>query len=167
MLPGGVRPDGSLPTYGVDLAAPGAGVVSGGPRGTGHYLGGGVPVATAYAAGAVAAVRAAHPDDSPEDVVRRLTATAYPADIPQLDAYAAVTSVLGEPAGSDGPGDKAGAEPVTVRDTAATDRATGRATLFVLLGSAAVLAVLWAGFALSRARARGWRPAGAAGTTSD
>ncbi|MEU2413475.1 S8 family serine peptidase [Streptomyces sp. NPDC088922] len=165
MLPGGVRPDGSLPTDGVDLAAPGAGVVSGGPRGKGHYLGGGVPVATAYAAGAVAAVRAAHPDDSPEDVVRRLTATAYPADIPQLDAYAAVTSVLGEPAAA--ARDKHGAEPVTVRDTAATDRATGRATLFVLLGSAAVLAVLWAGFALSRARARGWRPAGAAGTTSD
>ena len=126
MLPGGVRPDGSLPTDGVDLAAPGAGVVSGGPRGKGHYLGGGVPVAT---------------------------------------AYAAVTSVLGEPAAA--ARDKHGAEPVTVRDTAATDRATGRATLFVLLGSAAVLAVLWAGFALSRARARGWRPAGAAGTTTD
>ncbi|MEU1212136.1 S8 family serine peptidase [Streptomyces sp. NPDC005791] len=164
MLPGGVRPDGSLPTGGIDLAAPGAGVVSGGPRGTGHYLGGGVPVATAYAAGAAAAVRAAHPDDSPDDVVRRLTATAYPADIPQLDAYAAVTAVIGDSATSVGA--ERAAEPVTVRDTSGADRATGRATLFVLLGSAAVLAVLWAGFALSRARARGWRPAGAAGTAS-
>ncbi|MBM7440558.1 S8 family serine peptidase [Streptomyces sp. HB132] len=164
MLPGGARPEGSLPTDGVDLAAPGAGVVSGGPRGTGHYLGGGVQVATAYAAGAAAAVRAAHPDASPDDVIRRLTATAYPADIPQLDAYAAVTTVLGAAASA---GDKDAAEPVTVRDTSAADRATGRATLFVLLGSAAVLAVLWAGFALSRARARGWRPAGAAGTASD
>ncbi|QNE78956.1 S8 family serine peptidase [Streptomyces finlayi] len=160
MLPGGARPDGSLPTEGIDVAAPGAGVVSGGPRGEGHYLGGGVPVATAYAAGAAAAVRAVHPDDSPEDVVRRLTATAYPADIPQLDAYAAVTTVLGDPAASVGV--ERPAEPVNVRETSAADRATGRATLFVLLGSAGVLAVLWAGFALSRARARGWRPAGTA-----
>ncbi|TGZ02560.1 serine protease, partial [Streptomyces rhizosphaericola] len=53
------------------------------------------------------------------------------------------------------------AEPVAVRDTSGTDRATGRAVLFVLLGSAGVLSLLWAGFALSRARSRGWRPAGA------
>ncbi|MGW4234068.1 S8 family serine peptidase [Streptomyces sp. NPDC004980] len=162
MLPGGTRPDGSLPTDGIDLAAPGAGVVSGGPRGEGHYLGAGVPVATAYAAGAAAAVRAAHPDDSPDDVIRRLTATAYPADIPQLDAYAAVTTVLGDSAAPAGA--EPAADPVTVRDTSVADRAAGRAVLFVLLGSAAVLAVLWAVFAFSRARARGWRPAGAGGT---
>ncbi|MCX4679465.1 S8 family serine peptidase [Streptomyces sp. NBC_01433] len=159
MLPGGARPDGSLPTRGIDLAAPGAGVVSGGPRGEGHYLGGGAAVATAYAAGAAAVVRAAHPDDSPDAVIRRLTATAYPADIPQLDAYAAVTTVLGDSAAPARA--ESAADPVTVRDTSAADRATGRATLFVLLGSAAVLAVLWGTFALSRARARGWRPAGA------
>ncbi|MFI2782374.1 S8 family serine peptidase [Streptomyces sp. ALB3] len=165
MLPGGARPDGSVPTGGIDLAAPGAGVVSGGPRGDGHYLGGGVAVATAYAAGAAALVRAAHPDESPDDVVRRLTATAYPADIPQLDAYAAVTTVLGAPAGA--PGAERATDPVTVRDTSAADRATGRATLFVLLGSAAVLSVLWAGFAFSRARARGWRPADAGGARTE
>ncbi|MER6237183.1 MULTISPECIES: S8 family serine peptidase [Streptomyces] len=158
MLPGGTRPDSSLPTDGIDLAAPGAGVVSGGPSGDGHYLGGGAAVATAYAAGAAAAVRATRPDDSPEAVVRRLTSTAYPADIPQLDAYAAVTAVLGDSGTSSGA--ERAADPVTVRDTSATDRATGRATLFVLIGSAGVLAALWAGFALSRARARGWRPAG-------
>lgn len=163
MLPGGTRPDGALPTGTVDLAAPGAGVVSGGPRGKGHYLGGGTAVATAYAAGAVAAVRATHPDDPADAVTRRLTATAYPADIPQLDAYAAVTTVLGDSAAPAAGAERA-AEPVAVRDTSATDRATGRATLFVLLGSAGVLSLLWAGFALSRARARGWRPAGA-GTT--
>ncbi|MGW7365243.1 S8 family serine peptidase [Streptomyces sp. NPDC054841] len=162
MLPGGARPDGSLPTDGIDLAVPGAGVVSGGPRGDGHYLGGGASVATAYAAGAAAVVRAVRPDESPDAVTRRLTATAYPADIPQLDPYAAVTTVLGDSGASAGA--ERAADPVTVRDTSAADRATSRATLVVLLGSAAGLAVLWAGFAFSRARARGWRPAGAGGT---
>ncbi|UCA50603.1 S8 family serine peptidase [Streptomyces sp. WA6-1-16] len=160
MLPAGARPDAALPTEGIDLAAPGAGVVSGGPRGKGHYLGGGVAVATAYAAGAAAAVRATHPEASADAVTRRLTATAYPADIPQLDAYAAVTTVLGD-AGAPVGGAERAAEPVVVRDTSDTDRATGRAVLFVLLGSAGVLSLLWAGFALTRARARGWRPAGA------
>ncbi|MER5942402.1 S8 family serine peptidase [Streptomyces sp. NPDC001928] len=165
MLPGGVRPDSALPTTGIDLAAPGAGVVSGGPRGDGHYLGAGASVAAAYAAGAAAVVLAAHPDDSPDAVTHRLTATAYPADIPQLDAYAAVTTVLGDSGASAG-GERA-AEPVSVRDTSAADRATGRATLFVILGSAAVLTVLWAAFTLPRARARGWRPAGTGGTQED
>ncbi|CAL9441793.1 S8 family serine peptidase [Streptomyces sp. enrichment culture] len=158
MLPGGARPGDALPTDGVDLAAPGAGVVSGGPRGDGHYLGAGASVAAAYTAGAAAVVRAARPDDTPQQIVHRLTATAYPADIPQLDAYAAVTTVLGD---ADAPArSRTAAGPVRVRDTAAADRATDRATVFVLLGTAGVLAVLWAVVAVPRARARGWRPAG-------
>ncbi|KUL71233.1 MULTISPECIES: S8 family serine peptidase [unclassified Streptomyces] len=167
MLPGGLRPERALPTTGIDLAAPGAGVVSGGPRGDGHYLGAGASVAAAFAAGAAAVVRAAHPDDSPEAVNHRLTATAYPAGIPQLDAYAAVTTVLGD-AEAPAAGDHA-AERVVVRDTSDADSATDRATLLVLLGSGAVLAVLWAAFALPRARARGWRPAraGDGGATRD
>ncbi|MFE7030942.1 S8 family serine peptidase [Streptomyces sp. NPDC057621] len=159
MLPAGVRPDNALATTGVDLVAPGAGVVSGGPRGDGHYLGAGASVAAAYAAGAAAAVRAARPDDSADDVARRLTATAYPADIPQLDAYAAVTTVLSDSAGAGGA--ERAADPVTVRDTTAADRATDRATLFVVVGTGGVLAVLWGAVALPRARARGWRPASA------
>ncbi|GGV70880.1 peptidase S8 [Streptomyces griseoloalbus] len=165
MLPSGARPDNSLPTIGIDLAAPGAGVVSGGPRGAGHYLGAGASVAAAYAAGAAAVVRAAHPDDSADAVMRRLTATAYPADIPQLDPYAAATTVLGD-SGAPAAAERA-ADPVTVRDTSAADRATDRATLFAGLGSAAVLVVLWAAFALPRARARGWRPAAADTTAKD
>ncbi|MFB6933325.1 S8 family serine peptidase [Streptomyces chartreusis] len=161
MLPGGLRPDRALPTTDIDLAAPGAGVVSGGPRGDGHYLGAGASVAAAYAAGAAAVVLAAHPDDSPDAVTHRLTATAYPADIPQLDAYAAVTTVLGDPGSS--AGTERAAERVAVRDTSDADAATDRATLFVILGSTAVLTVLWAAFTLPRARARGWRPARAAG----
>ncbi|WP_395759821.1 S8 family serine peptidase [Streptomyces althioticus] len=155
MLPSGARPGDALPTDGVDLVAPGAGVVSGGPRGDGHYLGAGASVAAAYTAGTAALVRAARPDDTPEEIVHRLTSTAYPADIPQLDAYAALTTVLG-----DAPVRARAAEgPVTVRDTASADRAANRATAFVLLGTAGVLAVLWAVIAVPRARARGWRPA--------
>ncbi|MET7596865.1 S8 family serine peptidase [Streptomyces sp. NPDC005481] len=164
MLPGGGRPEKALPTSGIDLAAPGAGVVSGGPRGDGHYLGAGASVATAYAAGAAAAVRAARPGDSPAAVARRLTATAYPADIPQLDPYAAVTTVLGDTGRSAGTGRTA--VPVSVRDTSSADRATDRATLFVLVGTGGVLALLWAAYAVPRARARGWRPAGAGGTAT-
>ncbi|AWW35828.1 S8 family serine peptidase [Streptomyces cadmiisoli] len=163
MVPGGTRPKGSLPTDGIDLVAPGAAVVSGGPRGAGHYLGGGASAATAYAAGAAAVVRAAHPDEPATAVLRRLTGSAYPAYIPQLDPYAAVTTVLDDSTGSTGVDRAAG--PVTVRDTSAGDRATNRALLFVLLGTSAVLAVLWAAFALPRARARGWRPAEAEAET--
>ncbi|MEV5467021.1 S8 family serine peptidase [Streptomyces griseoincarnatus] len=155
MLPSGARPGDALPTDGVDLVAPGAGVVSGGPRGDGHYLGAGASVAAAYTAGTAALIRAARPDDTPEEIVHRLTATAYPADIPQLDAYAALTTVLGDaPVRA-----QAAAGPVTVRDTASADRVANRATVFVLLGTAGVLAVLWAVVAVPRARARGWRPA--------
>ncbi|GAA2246194.1 hypothetical protein GCM10010145_11410 [Streptomyces ruber] len=165
MLPSGARPDGVLPTDGVDLVAPGAGVVSGGPRGDGHYLGAGASVATAYVAGAAAVVRADRPDDTPEEVVHRLTATAYPADIPQLDAYAAVTTVFG---GADDAASRtdAASAPVAVRDTAGADSATARATVFVLLGTAGVLGALWVAFALPRARARGWRPAEAGGESA-
>ncbi|GGX86094.1 hypothetical protein GCM10010358_45310 [Streptomyces minutiscleroticus] len=158
MLPSGARPDGVLRTGGVDLAAPGAGVVSGGPRGDGHYLGAGASVAAAYAAGAAAVVRAERPDDSPGEVVHRLTATAYPADIPQLDPYAAATTVL-DGSGSVSVGADRASGPVTVRDTSDADRTTDRATLLALLGTAGVLGVLWVAFALPRARARGWRPA--------
>ncbi|MFF7796842.1 S8 family serine peptidase [Streptomyces olivaceus] len=157
MLPSGARPGDALPTDGVDLAAPGAGVVSGGPRGNGHYLGAGASVAAAYTAGTAAVLRAARPDDTPGEIVHRLTATAYPADIPQLDAYAAVTTVLGDADAAARPRTEAG--PVTVRDTADADGAADRATVFVLLGTAGVLAVLWAVVAVPRARARGWRPA--------
>ncbi|WP_020124240.1 S8 family serine peptidase [Streptomyces canus] len=165
MLPSGARPDGSLPAADVDLVAPGVGVVSGGPRGTGHYLGAGAAVATAYAAGAAAVVRAAYPDESAEAVVHRLTATAYPADIPQLDPYAAVTTVLGDPGTSEGA--EPAAEPVTVRDTSAADRTLDRATLALAVGSVIVLVMGWGAFALRRARARQWRPAAGTNVKDD
>lgn len=157
MLPSGGRPDGALRTTGVDLAAPGAGVVSGGPRGSGHFLGSGASLAAAYTAGAAAVVRSAHPDAPAEEVARRLVATAYPADVPQLDPYAAVTSVAD--AAASGPRQRS-VEAVRMRDTASADRAIGRATLLALGGGAGVLAVVWAAVMLPRARARGWRPAG-------
>lgn len=157
MVPSGARPDQALETSGVDLAAPGAGIVSGGPRGTGHFLGAGPSLAAAYTAGAAAVVRGAHPEASADEVAHRLVSTAYPADVPQLDAYAAVTAVA-DPAARTG--DERTAEAVRLPDTAAADRAAHRATLLTLGGAAGVLAVVWAAVMVPRARARGWRPAG-------
>lgn len=157
ILPSGDRPDHALRTPDVDLAAPGAGIVSGGPRGDGSYLGSGPSSAAAFVAGAAAVVRGAYPDASADEVVRRLLSTAYPARIPQLDPYAAVTGVLGFAGHAAERGDPG---PVRMRSTAEADRATGRATWLALGGVAGVLAVLWTVFTLSRARARRWRPAG-------
>lgn len=166
MLPSGARPEASPATDDIDLAAPGAGVVSGGPRGDGHYLGEGSSVAAAYAGGAAAAVRAAHPDESAAAVLRRLTSTAYPADIPQLDPYAAVTTVLGG-AEKAATGTVGAGGPLSTRDTSDADRAADRARLLVLLGSGVVLTVAWGALVLPRARSRRWRPAGAGETGTD
>ncbi|WP_236570121.1 S8 family serine peptidase [Streptomyces mexicanus] len=157
MQPSGDRPDGALPTPDADLAAPGTGVVSGGPCGQGSYLGSGPSLAAAFVAGTAAVVRGAHPRASADEVVRRLLSTAYPANVAQLDAYAAVTGVPDTAAHSPRPEDPG---PVRLRDTAVADRATRRATWLALGGAAGVVAVAWAAFALPRARARRWRPAG-------
>ncbi|MDQ0988464.1 S8 family serine peptidase [Streptomyces sp. V2I9] len=156
MQPSGARSERALRTTGVDLAAPGVGVVAGGPRGSGHFLGSGASLAAAYTAGAAAVVRAAHPDASADEVARRLVSSAYPADVPQLDPYAAVTAVADFAAQEAAP---APVETVRMRDTSAADRATDRATLLAVGGGAGLLAVVWAAMTLPRARARGWRPA--------
>ncbi len=102
MLPSGARPGDALPTDGVDLVAPGA-AWSPAARAATATTWGRASVAAAYTAGTAALVRAARPDDTPEEIVHRLTSTAYPADIPQLDAYAALTTVLGDAPSGRGP----------------------------------------------------------------
>jgi membrane-anchored mycosin MYCP len=107
--PGGSPISAGTPWVRVGLAAPGAQVVSTGPRGRGNLTGGGAGVATAFVAAAAALVRSYYPQLTAAQVVHRLEATvdrpgtALPD--PQLgygivDPYAAVTAVLPEEWGS-------------------------------------------------------------------
>lgn len=92
--PSGVRQEKAPPAYRPELAAPGGGMVSVGPRGSGHYIGSGASLAAACAAGAAALVRAYHPEMTAEQVRRQLLEASYPSDIPRLDPYAAMSTVL-------------------------------------------------------------------------
>ena len=60
----------------VDLAAPGAGLISIGPRGRGDIGGDGAALATAFVAGTAALVRSYYPQLSAAEVVHRLEVTA-------------------------------------------------------------------------------------------
>ncbi|MEV6160694.1 S8 family serine peptidase [Streptomyces sp. NPDC052052] len=162
----GGRPDGAPTTSGADLAAPGDGVVGIGPRGTGHFIGSGASFAAAYAAGTAALVRSAHPELSAAATAQRMTRTAYPADVPRLDPYAAVTSVQ----------DPVKHSPVRRDDSVVlpagngSEGATRRAVWIAGAGGLLAALVAWAAVIAPRGRARGWRPAGrrpVAGTPGD
>ncbi|MEU2836786.1 S8 family serine peptidase [Streptomyces sp. NPDC007076] len=151
----GTRPAGAPTTHGADLAAPGDGVVGIAPRGRGHFIGSGASFAAGYAAGAAALVRSAHPELSAAETARRLVRTAYPADVPGLDPYAAVTSVQ-DPA----------AHPRAARDDSVvlppgngSEGATRRALWIAVAGGSLALLVAWAALIAPRGRSRGWRPA--------
>ncbi len=85
-----------------------------------------------------------------------MTATAYPADVPRLDPYAALTSVR-EPAAGAARAHPAAA--VRLHSDAAGERATHRAVVLAAAGAAVVLLVVWASVVIPRGRARNWRPA--------
>ncbi|WP_406529924.1 S8 family serine peptidase [Streptomyces sp. I8-5] len=161
----GTRPDGAPATRGADLAAPGDGVVGVGPRGTGHFIGSGASFAAAYAAGTAALVRSAHPELSAAQTAQRLTRTAYPADVPRLDPYAAVTSVP-DPVGRT---EAVRDDSVVMPPGNGSGGATRRAVWIAVGGGSLALLVAWAALVAPRGRARGWRPAGrpVAGTTGD
>jgi membrane-anchored mycosin MYCP len=92
----------------IDLAAPGAGLISIGPRGPGDISGDGAALATAFVAGTAALVRSYYPHLSAAGVVHRLEVTADQPGVtlpdPQVgygtvDPYTAVTTVLPEESG--------------------------------------------------------------------
>ncbi|MCX4451794.1 S8 family serine peptidase [Streptomyces sp. NBC_01728] len=151
----GKRPDGAYTPRSAVLAAPGDGVVGTGPKGKGHFIGSGASLAAGYVAGTAALLRAAHRDLTAAEIVRRLTTTAYPADVPRLDPYAALTSVRDV---STGVTRAAAAEPVSLPSDEADARATRRAVLLAAGGGGIVLLVAWAAVVVPRGRARGWRP---------
>ncbi|MFF3334491.1 S8 family serine peptidase [Streptomyces sp. NPDC002888] len=153
----GRRPDGAYRPRSADLAAPGDGVLGIGPRGKGHFIGSGASLAVGYVAGAAALVRAAHPALTAEATAQRLTATAYPADTPRLDPYAALTTAR---AASAAPAASApAATPVHLARDEDAARATRRALLLAGAGGGLVLLVAWVAVVIPRGRARGWRPA--------
>ncbi|WP_328672288.1 S8 family serine peptidase [Streptomyces sp. NBC_00328] len=155
--PSGTRPSGAPPAYRPDLAAPGDSMVGSGPGGKGHYIASGSSLAAADAAGAAALVRERHPDLSPAQVAARLLRTAYPADVPRLDPYAALS--LGTGTGSD-QGTAARAElPARTPEPADTGpRNTALAVFGVCLALVALLGVM--ALVVPRGRARRWTPPG-------
>ncbi|MFI7608297.1 S8 family serine peptidase [Micromonospora sp. NPDC049366] len=147
----------------VDLVAPGAGIVSLGPRGPGHVVADGNGYAAAHVAGAAALVRARHPELTAAQVKQRLLATSdrVPRRLPDptlgygaLDLYAAVTAVL---PGEHGTAVSAPAvAPAVVARPHETDR-RGFSIAAAVAAAAGALAVLVVVVALAAPRIRGRR----------
>ncbi|MEU4656110.1 S8 family serine peptidase [Streptomyces sp. NPDC023723] len=152
----GDRPTGAYTTGSALLAAPGDGVVGIGPARDGHYIGSGASLAAGFVAGAAALVRSVHPELTAAQTASLLRSTAYPAEVPRVDPYAAVTSVLASAsAAPDVP--RGGAAPVSMP----VDEAAGplrRALWPAVGGLAVVVAVVWLAIIIPRGRRNGWRP---------
>ncbi|MFC4035943.1 S8 family serine peptidase [Streptomyces polygonati] len=152
----GARPDGAVDPVRADLAAPGQGITGIGPSGRGHFLGNGPSIAAAFTSGAAALLRAYRPELTAPEVAARLLAAAYPAPVPRLDPYAALSAVL--PAGP----------AATVPDATAAihlhpvveDRTPARRA-YAILGGAALVALVLAAAALLRRKRRPGEAAGA------
>lgn len=151
----------------VDLVAPGEGVVSIGPGGTGHWQGSGTAYATPFVSATAALVRAYRPELNADQVAQRLLATANPSGgtVPDpstgwgmVNPYAAVTAVI--PGGADlrpGGGSAARVEHPVVPPP---DPTPGRIVVATAGSALALGVVTWLVSVLVPAgRRRGWRPA--------
>ncbi|MFI8093718.1 S8 family serine peptidase [Streptomyces sp. NPDC086080] len=153
--PSGTRPDGAPAAHRPDLAAPGDSVVGSGPGGKGHYIAFGSSLAAACAAGAAALVRERHPGLGPGQVRARLLRTAYPAGVPRLDPYAALSLDTGT-----GPAARSAAAP-PARIPAPADTGSRNTALAVSGVCLAVIVLFGAAAAvLPRGRTRHWTPPG-------
>ncbi|WP_051836978.1 S8 family serine peptidase, partial [Streptomyces sp. NRRL WC-3742] len=95
LTPGGTLPEGTLSGR-VDLTAPGDAVMGPGPAAGGYYTGAGPSFATAFVAATAALTLGYHPTLTPDQLTRRLEATAYRTGDPAygygtVDPVAAVT----------------------------------------------------------------------------
>jgi membrane-anchored mycosin MYCP len=152
--PDGARPKDAPGVFAADLAAPGDAVVSVGPKGAGNYIGSGSSLAAAFVAGTAALVRAYQPRLTAAEVASRLVVSAYPAAMPVLDPYAAVTAVpstAGAPAA--GP-----AASVRMPGQAPSGPRT-RALIIASVGGGIVALMAAAAAVVPLGRARRWRPA--------
>ncbi|GAA4496993.1 S8 family serine peptidase [Actinoallomurus oryzae] len=152
---GGTRPKDAPSVFAADIAAPGDAVVSHGPKGTGHFIGSGSSLAAANVAGTAALIRAYEPRLTAAEVARRLVVSAYPAAIPVLDPYAAVSAVSSPVTATAPPPESAIRMPGS-----ASDAARGRALVVAAVGGGLVALVAAAAVIIPRGRARHWRPAG-------
>lgn len=155
--PKGGRPENAPEPFAPDLSAPGDGVVSIGPGGTGHFIGSGSSMAAAQVAGSAALVRARYPELTAAQTADQLQQTAYPSDVPRLDPYAALSSVGGP---GSGPTDgvrrqEAVAPPKAVSQTPRNRALVLAAGAFVLVALLAAAVVV-----VPRGRARRWRASG-------
>ncbi len=152
--PNGVRQVSAPPAHEPDLSAPGSAMVSAGPGGSGHYIGSGASLAAAGTAGAAALVRAYQPDLTAAEVTRKLLATAYPADTPRLDPYAALSLVPEQ-------NKPQYAEAVPAQLPKPADPGPLNRAL-AIAGGGLMVVLLVGGLAavLPRGRARGWMPPG-------
>jgi type VII secretion-associated serine protease mycosin len=151
----------------VDLAAPGAQVLSIGPSGPGLLTGNGAAVATAFVAGTAALVRSYYPQLSAAQVVHRLEVTA---DQPgtalpnaqvgygTVDPYTAVTTVLPEESGGLPPPAQAARAPLLPPPAAPDTWPAIAALLVCTLTAAAIAAAVTAVHVVRHGRRRGWRP---------
>ena len=169
---GSIGSDGSLSSFSgtgepIAVVAPGDGITAPGARADGYGIiagAAGTSFAAPYVAGVVALVRAAHPDLSASQIVRRIEATAdHPAagQDPRLgwgvvDAYAAVTAVLpAERALASGPSTSPLTAPAA--QPRPPDRATHPAELIAAGAGGVAVLVAAAALAVPSARRRGWR----------
>jgi type VII secretion-associated serine protease mycosin len=152
----------------VDLAAPGAGLISVGPRGRGDIGGDGAALATAFVAGTAALVRSYYPQLSAAEVVHRLEVTADRPGVtlpdPQVgygtvDPYTAITTVLPEESGGLPPKVPA-PRPIRLPVVKPPDTWPATAAIGICAG---VIAALLIGGAAAHIRRHGqrrnWRPA--------
>ncbi|MFE4663707.1 S8 family serine peptidase [Streptomyces sp. NPDC056716] len=135
-----------------DLSAPGDGVIGPGPEGDGYFIGSGSSLAAAFVAGAAALIRGHEPGLTAEATAERLTHTAYPADVPRLDPYAAVTAIPSPTAPVSPP--PAAVPPVRIDTGPDPEPTLQRARLLTAAIAAFVLLAAWAAVAVPRARAR-------------
>ncbi|MFC0596787.1 S8 family serine peptidase [Streptomyces palmae] len=152
--PQGVRPEQAPPYTRADLTAPGGALVGPGPVGDGKWTASGSSLAAAVTAGTAALVRSYHPTLHADQVRQRLLAGAYPGNIPALDPYGAVSTVVPDRTFTITTGTK----PVRLAKDPDTAGARDTAYLITAAATGTILLVGLLAVILPRGRARGWRP---------